>query len=138
LDLKGSFHQFAVKREHRPLLAFTWNNKQYQFRRGSFGLKALAGQFQRVMSSILGDLPYVRVYIDDIIVFSNSITEHIVHVTEVLVRLNRFRLRVQPPKCRFLRPAVPYLGHVVSGAGIKVSGTRVAEINEIPPPQTGK
>jgi hypothetical protein len=119
-------------------LAFTWNNKQYQFKRGPFGLKALAGQFQRVMSSILGDLPYVRVYIDDIIVFSNSITEHILHVTEVLVRLNRFRLRVQPPKCRSLRPAVPYLRHVVSGAGIKVSGSRVAEINEIPPPQTGK
>jgi hypothetical protein len=42
------------------------------------------------MSDILGDLPYVRVYIDDFIVFSNSSAEHTMHLTEVLQRLNLF------------------------------------------------
>jgi hypothetical protein len=138
LDLKGSFHQFAVRTEHKRLLAFTWNCKQYQFRRGPFGLKALAGQFQRVMSSILGDLHFVRVYIDDIIIISESRTEHMVHVAEVLKRLNHFKLKIQPLKCRFFRGAVPYLGHVVSGAGIRICGTRVVDIGKIPPPSSGK
>ncbi len=98
LDLKGSFHQFEVFSAHRDYLYFTWDLVQYRFRRGPFGLKALAGQFQRVMSDILGDLPYVRVYIDDIIVFSSSIAEHTAHLAEVLRRLNAHFLRVQPPK----------------------------------------
>ena len=111
---------------------------QYRFRRGPFGLKALAGQFQRVMSDLLGDLPYVRVYIDDIIVFSASLAEHAVHLAEVLRRLNGSFLRVQPPKCRLFRPAVPYLGHVVSSAGIRIAGARVAEIGDVPRPTSGK
>ncbi len=90
------------------------------------------------MSSILGDLPYVRVYIDDIIIFSSSIDEHAEHLTEVLLRLNRNCLRVQPPKYRFFRPAVPYLGHVVSGQGIRIDNTRVAEIANVPRPTAGK
>ena len=88
LYLKGSFHQFSVRKEHRKFLAFTWKGVQYQFMRGPFGLKALAGQFQRVMTAILGDLPYVRVYIDDIIVFSDDVEEHEAHLCEVLRRLN--------------------------------------------------
>jgi hypothetical protein len=89
------------------------------------------------MSDILGDLPYVRVYIDDIIVFSLSLAEHTVHLTEVLIRLNSNRLRVQPPKCRLFRPAVPYLGHVVSGVGIWIAASRVAEIGEVERPISG-
>jgi transposase InsO family protein len=138
LDLKGSFHQFNVEPAHRHILAFTWGSIQYQFRRGPFGLKALAGQFQRVMSAILGDLPYVRVYIDDIIIFSNDIIEHMRHVAEVIRRLNKHSLKIQPPKCRFIRPCVPYLGHVVSGAGIKIAQSRVLEIADVPRPATGK
>ena len=90
------------------------------------------------MSSVLGDLPYVRVYIEDIIIFSDSYTEHVVHVAEVLRRLNHFNLRVQPPKCRLFHPAVLYLGHMVSGSGIRISNARVAEIAELRPPTTGK
>jgi hypothetical protein len=84
LDLKGSFHQVLVFPGHQDILSFTWQSIQYRFKRGPFGVKALAGQFQRVMSAILGDLPYVRVYIDDIIIFSNSISEHVAHVSVVL------------------------------------------------------
>ncbi|OBQ33349.1 MAG: hypothetical protein AN485_18965 [Anabaena sp. MDT14b] len=136
LDLKGSFHQFLVFPGHQDILSFTWQSIQYRFKRGPFGLKALAGQFQRVMYAILGDLPYVRVYIDDIIIFSNSVSEHVAHVSVVLKRLNLHNLRIQPPKCKFFRPAVPYLGHIVSGAGIRISNARVAEITAVPRPTT--
>jgi hypothetical protein len=89
------------------------------------------------MSSILGHLPYVRVYIDDIIVFSQSLPEHTTHVAEVLRLLNKYNLRIQPPKCKFYRPAVPYLGHVVSGTGIRIANSRVAEIAAVPRPSSG-
>ena len=117
---------------------FTWNSVQYQFRRGPFGLRALEGQFRRVMSSIFGDWPCVRVCIDDVIVFSSSTDDHSEHLTEVLLPLNRSCLRVQPPTCRFFRPAVPYLGHVVSVQGIRIANTRVAEIANVTRPTSGK
>ncbi len=96
LDIRGSFHQFEVFPAHRDFLAFTWASVQHRFGRGPFGQKALTGQFQRAMSDILGNLPYVRVYIDDIFVFSNSLAEHTVHLTEVLQRLNK-KLSAVPP-----------------------------------------
>ncbi len=107
LDLKGSFHQFLVFPGHQDILSFTWQSIQYRFKRGPLGLKALAGQFQRVISAITGDLPYVRVYIDGIIIFSSSVSEHVAHVSVVLKRLNLHNLRIQPPKCTFFRSAVP-------------------------------
>ena len=90
------------------------------------------------MSAILGDLPYVRVYIDDIIVFSDSLEDHEKHLHEVLTRLNKYNLRIQPPKCKFFMPEVPYLGHIVSCTGIRIAGTRVADIASIPQPASGK
>jgi len=117
LDLKGSFHQFNVEPSHRDFLAFTWNNVQYRFRRGPFGLKALAAQFQRVMSEIFSDLHFVRVYIDDLVVFSQTVEEHAEHLAEVLRRLNKFSLRLKPAKCCFFRRAIAYLGHVISDKG---------------------
>jgi hypothetical protein len=138
LVVEGSFHQFDVHGPHRNYLAVTWNQTQYRFQRGPFGLKALAGQLQRVMSDILGDLSFVRVYMNDIIIFSTFIEEHTSHLMIVLVRLNKHLLRIQSPKCRFYRLVVPYLGHVVSGYGFLIAGSRVMDISEVPRPETGR
>ena len=138
LDLRTSFHQFNVLAEHRDILAFTWAGIQYRFRRGPFGLKALAGQFQRVMHSIFSDLPYVRVYIDDLAVFSADVQEHADHLAEVIRRLTASNLRLRPEKCHFFRACVDYLGHVVSRAGIRPAPSKVADLREVPPPSTGK
>ena len=73
-----------------------------------------------------GDLLYVRVYIDGIIVFSDDIEEHKEHLCEVLRRFNLFHLCIQSPKCVFFKKSVPYLGNTVSGMGIRIAGTRVA------------
>ena len=70
--------------------------------------------------------------------FSDDIEEHEAHLCEVLRRLNRFHLCIQPPKCLFFRKSVPYIGHIVSEMVIRIAGTRVAELNALPRPQTGK
>ncbi|OBQ28087.1 MAG: hypothetical protein AN485_24225, partial [Anabaena sp. MDT14b] len=115
-----------------------WDGVQYRFCRGPFGLKALAGQFQRVMQSIFYDLPYVRVYIDDLVVFSESVSEHGAHLAEVVLRLTKANLRLRPEKCSFYRQCVDYLGHVVSGAGIRPAPSKVADLRDVPAPSTGK
>jgi hypothetical protein len=138
LDLRGSFHQFSVHPEHRERLAFTWKGVQYRFRRGPFGLKALAGQFQRVMASIFADMAFVRVYIDDVVVFSASVKEHEVHLAVVIARLNVYNLALKPEKCRLFRAAIAYLGHVISASGISPAPSKVVEIQELERPTSGK
>jgi hypothetical protein len=128
LDIRASFHQFAVLEDHRDVLAFTWDGVQYRLCRGPFGLKALAGQFQRVKQSIFYVLPYVRVHIDDLVAFSESVSEHGAHLAEVVLRLTKANLRLRPEKCSFYRQCVDYLGNVVSGAGIRTAPSKVADL----------
>ena len=75
LDLTGSFHRFEVLSTHRAFLCCSWERVRYRFRRGPFGLEALAGEFQRVISDLWGNLPGVRVYMNDDIVFADSLAE---------------------------------------------------------------
>ena len=83
LDLEWSYHQFLVNPSDQQKTAFTFNSQQYMFIGTPFGLKTITSVFQRVTSSLFKDLPYVIVYVDDILVFSSSIEEHISHVKEV-------------------------------------------------------
>ncbi len=53
------------------------------------------------MQSIFYDLPYVRVYIDDLVVFSESVSEHGAHLAEFVLRLTKASLRLRPKKCSF-------------------------------------
>lgn len=85
-----AYHRFEIAEEHRHKTAFTWKNVQYAFKGAPFGIKTLPSIFQRAMHVLLGDLPFVRVFIDDIIVFSESHREHLDHVHEVLRRLGLF------------------------------------------------
>ena len=72
LDLKKGFHQFTIREQDRPKLAFTWDSTQYMFVGAPFGVKPLSSAFQRVLSSLFADKTFVIVYIDHIYVFSLS------------------------------------------------------------------
>ena len=62
---------------------------------------------------------FVMVYIDDIIVFSKNLEDHISHLEQVFTLLNEAGMKIKIQKCRFARNAVKYLGHIVSHEGIK-------------------
>ena len=96
IDLDAAYNRFPIRKEDRHLTAFTWNHTQYQFAGSPFGLRHLPGHFQRVMSSILGE--FSQFYIDDIIIFSRSIEEHIRHVLTILNVLTKFSLPISSQK----------------------------------------
>ena len=137
LDLKNSYHQFPVRPQDRVKLSFTWRRRRYMYAGAPFGLKPLSGIFQRAMSSLFQDCPFVLTFIDDIIVHSPNINEHAEHLKLVIDRLTSANLMLRSDKCNFVRTQVPLLGHIVSSNGISVDPRKIVQIQEWPTPKTG-
>src|SRR4051794_8658670 len=93
----------------------------WRWRMIPMGLTNSPSIFQRAMQSVLKDQlnKFCMVYIDDIIIFSNTIEEHIEHVKEVLTALHKHKFYAKLTKCQFLVKEVEFLGHVISAEGIK-------------------
>ena len=138
LDLWQAYHRFPIAEEDRHKTAFTWQGTQYQFRGAPFGLKTLPSHFQRVMSLLFRDLDYVRVFIDDIVVFSKLRDEHAAHLKEVIRRLNDANLILNVDKCQFARLEITLLGFRINPYGRSIDPSRLANLVDWPVPTTAK
>ena len=105
-----------------------------------FGLTNALATFQRFMNDLFSDLldVCVVVYLDDILIYSDDITQHWKHVKEVLKRLRKARLYVKAEKCEFHSDSVEYLGYVLSPSGLTMSDAKVKTIQEWPEPKKVK
>lgn len=138
LDLVDSYHQFPVAEEDQQKTAFTWNGKQWMFVGAPFGFKPLSSIFQRVMTIIFHDYPFVLVFIDDIVIFSNKAEDHATHVNEVLRRLTAANLRIRFAKCHFFGKSIKLLGHIISSDGIQTDMAKIKAVKAWPRLKTGK
>ncbi|KAK3570198.1 hypothetical protein QTP86_016504 [Hemibagrus guttatus] len=77
-------------------------------------------------------------YIDDILVYSISLEEHVRHVRAVLSRLQQNHLYVKPEKCEFHRTTITFLGYVISRQGVEMDLTKIQAVTEWPNPTTIK
>ena len=136
IDLASSYNQFEIVEEDREKTAFTWNNCQYMFAGAPFGLKTMTSIFQRVTSRLFSDLPYVCTYVDDIVICSKTVPEHVDNVKTVLERLTKANLTINPGKCRFAYNSVKLLGHVVSSQGISLDKKKLEKASDWPKPKT--
>jgi hypothetical protein len=140
LDLASGFYQVEMNTEDIPKTAFNVEHGHFEFLRMPMGLKNSPSTFQRVMDNVLRGLQNVicLVYLDDIIVFSTSLQEHIVNLEKVFQRLRESNFKIQMDKSEFLKLETAYLGHVISSEGIKPNPDKVVAIQNYPIPQTTK
>jgi hypothetical protein len=140
LDLASGFHQIEMDPNSISKTAFNVENGHYEFVRMPFGLKNAPATFQRVMDNVLKELQekICFVYMDDIIVFSTSLQEHISNLKLIFKRLRECRLKVQLDKSEFLRKEVEFLGHIVTPEGIKPNPKKIEAIQRFPIPKTAK
>ena len=110
LDLRQGFQQIEVAECDRSKTAFWGATRLYQWRMMPFGLKNAPAKFQRVMDQTLAGLPFARCYIDDTLIFSRTLEEHLQHIDAVLQRLQSVGLKCHPGKCRFATTTVPLPG----------------------------
>ena len=82
---------------------------------------------------MLRDLPYLFVYIEDILVSSRSVVEHEQHLQEIFTRLWENNITVNLEKCTLAQPTVTFLGHMVDSEGNRPLPEKVSTIRQFPP-----
>lgn len=78
------------------------------------------------------------VYMDDIIVYSTSLQEHVEILTKVFYKLKIANLKIQQTKSEFMKREVSYLGHLITSEGVKPNPDKIYAINKYPIPKTQK
>lgn len=99
-----------------------------------FGLRNAGNTFQRMMDRLALDLPYVFVYLDDVLIASPDLESHLEHIRVVFGRLRDFGLVFNPAKCMFAKQQVPFLGHIITATGITPLNRHVEAIASFQPP----
>jgi Reverse transcriptase (RNA-dependent DNA polymerase)/RNase H-like domain found in reverse transcriptase/Integrase zinc binding domain len=140
LDLKSGFHQIKLRESDIEKTAFSINNGKYEFTRLPFGLRNAPSIFQRALDDILREHIGVRcyVYIDDIIIFGKTETEHFKNLQKIFETLENANLKVSLDKCEFFKTEVEFLGFIVSTEGIKTNPKKIEAISDFPLPKTLK
>ena len=139
MDLKSGFWQVKMAEESRQYTAFTVGSMgMYEFLRMPYRLCKAPATFQHLMQNCLGELnlTYTLIYLDDMIVYSKTEEEHLVHLHAMLERFMEHGLKLKLSKCNFFRTKISYLGHKVSTAGMGPDTEGLKGIAEIAPPAT--
>ena len=100
----------------------------FEFLRMPFGLRNAAQAFQRLMDVTCRDLPFVFIYIDDLLVASENETEHVEHLRILFERLEQNGLVVNPAKCQFGCTEIDFLGHHITEQGSIPLGQKVQAV----------
>jgi len=105
-----------------------------------FGLCNASSSFQRLADIVFSGLhlDVCLVYIDDIILFSKTVEEHLERLVRVLARLREAKLKLKPSKCLLLQKSLSFLGHVVSGEGVATDPEKTRLVSEWPVPTSVK
>lgn len=136
LDMTSSFHQIPLDHVSRKLTAFSTGKGHYQFKRLPFGLKIATNSFQRMLSIALSGLNHAAfLYVDDVIVFGKNLQEHNRNLEKVLARLNKYNLKLNPEKCKFLKTKVTYLGHLITDKGVTTDPSKQEVVKNYPKPK---
>ncbi|XP_015279897.1 PREDICTED: retrotransposon-like protein 1, partial [Gekko japonicus] len=140
LDLRGAYNLVRIKAGDEWKTAFGTRYGQYEHLVMPFGLTNAPAVFQRFMNDIFRDLldRFVVIYLDDILIFSATVPQHIDHVRQVLHRLRTHGLYAKLEKCEFHRKSVEFLGHIISPEGTLMDPKKVEAILQWQPPQNRK
>jgi hypothetical protein len=130
IDLWSGYHQMKIRPSDIPKTAFSTQYGLYEFTVMSFGLTNALAYFMNLMNKVFMEYLdiFVVVFIDDILIYSKSDSDHEEHLRLVLQKLRDNQLYAKYSKCEFWIDEVPFLGHIISNGGISVDLARVKEI----------
>ena len=137
LDLISGYYQVPMHPESKAKSAFCTRNGLYEWNVMSFGLCNAPGTFQRMMERILDGLHWsiCMVYLDDILIYGNSVTEVLDRLEMVFIRLRGAGLKLKPKKCHLFTTEVLYLGYKISEKGVHTDPAKVKAVEEFPRPE---
>ena len=130
IDLRSGNHQIKIRLEDIPKMAFSTRYGLYEYLVMSFRLTNAPAYFMYLMNLVF--MPkldkFMVMFIDDILIYSETTEEHEEHLRVVLSRLREHKLYAKFSKCEFWLKKVPFLGHILSKDGISVDPSKVQEV----------
>jgi hypothetical protein len=140
MDCNKGYHQFGLTERAQKLTAFVTEDGFWEYVRMPFGLKNAPAHFQRTMDAILGIYrwDFALAYIDDIIVYSKTFEEHMLHCSLILEALESIGMTLDEKKCHWAYLDVDLLGHHISRLGLATQAEKVKAILAVPFPETIK
>lgn len=140
LDLKSGYYQVEMAEEDKAKTAFWCPVGFYEFNRMPQGITNAPATFQRLMEKCIGDMAFtdVLVYLDDLLIFSSTLEEHLDRLNKVLSRLEQFGLKLNVEKCHFVQTSVKCLGHIISKDGVATDPAKIETVKSWPCPSNVK
>ncbi len=136
LDLEKGFFQIPLSPEDREKTAFSTHKGLFQFTVMPFGLRNAPATFQRFMDAVLGDAArkWAEPFFDDVIIYSETMKDHLEHLEDVFGRLDRAGLRINGDKVQLCRQRLKFLGHVIMPGMVKPDLKKINAIANFPEP----
>ena len=140
LDAFQGYHQIPLATDDQEKTTFVTSVGNYHYKVMPFGLKNVESTYQRMMTKMfepqLGK--NVEVYIDDMVVKSKLVFEHLTDLMNIFEILRRHKLRLNASKCSFGVGLGKFLGYMVTHRGIEVNLDQIKAINNLQPPRNPK
>lgn len=138
LDLKSGYYQIKMSESNESIskTAFITEDGHYEFLRLPFGLANAPSCFQQMMHKVIGNLRFgkVIVYLDDVLIVSETVEENLQLLEEVLKIFKENGLTLNLKKCHFLKTEIEFLGYRVKQNSIMPSEAKVQAVKEFPTP----
>lgn len=140
IDLNQAYHQIPLSQKSKPYTAFCTPWNLYQYKCMPFGISVGGCVLSRLLDQVLHDLKFKNLvhYLDDLVLYAETFEELMVLLEEVLERLKRAGLTINPVKLQIAVEKIIYLGHEISYRSIRIDPNRTKPIREFPPPTSTK
>ena len=134
-DLLKGFWQVPLTDRAKEVSAFATPNGLYQHKVMPFGMKNSPATFQRLVNNVICRFDGCDAYIDDVIIYSDSWSDHLQRIRKFFDRLSKAKLTVNLAKTEFCHATVTFLGHLVGQSQVKPLEAKVNAISEFPVPK---
>ena len=137
LDLNMGYYHIQLSPDSRKICTIILPWGKYEYQKLPMGLCNSPDIFQEQLSHLFRDIEYVREYIDDLLITSNTtVDDHLAKLDTVLAKLKKAGLKVNAKKPLFCKDEVEYLGYLITRHGIKPQPKKVEAIHNMKPPKT--
>ena len=136
IDMVSAFHQVRIEPGHEHKTGFNTRLGHYEFLVTPFGMINSPATLQTLLNDIFSEYldDFMVIYLDDMLIFSDSVEDHTRHLALVAAVLRKQELRLSLKKCHFFQEKVEFLGHFISEDGVSMDPLKVEAVRNWPPP----